>query len=84
MCCSQPEIVAHHLTRVCLADLRQGYWLKAGNLALSRSANVEAVSNIWRREYELLISAITASPMRLRKELDLYLALAPALAATEG
>jgi class 3 adenylate cyclase/tetratricopeptide (TPR) repeat protein len=79
---SQPEIVAHHLTRAGLADPAVGYWLKAGNLALSRSANVEAVKHL--KQGIELIQSITASPTRLRKELDLYLALAPALAATEG
>jgi class 3 adenylate cyclase/tetratricopeptide (TPR) repeat protein/ABC-type transport system involved in cytochrome c biogenesis ATPase subunit len=79
---SQPEIVAHHLTRAGLADPAVSYWLKAGNLALSRSANVEAVKHL--KQGIELTQSIPASPTRLRKELDLYLALAPALAATEG
>ena len=39
---SQPEIVAHHLTEAGLVEAAIDYWLKAGNLALSRSANAEA------------------------------------------
>ena len=42
---SQPEIVAHHFTEAGSAEPAIGYWLKAGNLALSRSANT-AVSHL--------------------------------------
>ncbi|MFZ2093143.1 MAG: adenylate/guanylate cyclase domain-containing protein, partial [Pseudolabrys sp.] len=37
---SQPEIVAHHFTEAGLAEPAIDYWLKAGNLALSRFPNV--------------------------------------------
>ncbi|HZA01788.1 MAG TPA: adenylate/guanylate cyclase domain-containing protein, partial [Hyphomicrobiaceae bacterium] len=40
---SEPEIVARHFTEAGLVDPAINYWLKAGNLALSRSANAEAV-----------------------------------------
>ena len=36
---SQPEIVAHHFAEAGLVEPAVAYWLKAGNLALSRSAN---------------------------------------------
>ena len=36
---TQPEIVAHHFTEAGLVEPAINYWLKAGNLALSRSAN---------------------------------------------
>jgi predicted ATPase len=36
---SQPEIVARHFTEAGLAEAAIGYWLKAGHLALRRSAN---------------------------------------------
>src|SRR6185312_6649798 len=36
---SQPEIVAHHFAEAGLVEPAVGYWLKAGNLALNRSAN---------------------------------------------
>jgi class 3 adenylate cyclase/tetratricopeptide (TPR) repeat protein len=79
---SQPEIVAHHLTEAGLVEPAIDYWLKAGNLALSRSANAEAVKHL-RKGIELTQSQ-APSPHRVRKELDLYLALGPAMAATEG
>jgi tetratricopeptide (TPR) repeat protein/ABC-type transport system involved in cytochrome c biogenesis ATPase subunit len=79
---SEPEIVAHHFTEAGLVDPAIEYWLKAGNLALSRSANVEAVKHL-RQGIELAQSQ-ALSAKRVRKELDFYLALGPAMAATEG
>jgi predicted ATPase/class 3 adenylate cyclase len=78
---SEPEIVAYHFTQAGLADPAIDYWLKAGNLALSRSANVEAAKH-FRQGAELVAQA--SSTTRARKELDLYLGLGPAMAATEG
>jgi class 3 adenylate cyclase/predicted ATPase/ABC-type transport system involved in cytochrome c biogenesis ATPase subunit len=79
---SQPEIAGYHFTAAGLVDLAINYWLKAGNLALSRSANAEAVKHL-RLGIELTRS-LAPSPERVRKELDFYLALGPAMAATEG
>jgi class 3 adenylate cyclase/tetratricopeptide (TPR) repeat protein/ABC-type transport system involved in cytochrome c biogenesis ATPase subunit len=79
---SQPEIVAHHFTQAGLVEPAIDYWLKAGNLALSRSANAEAVKHL-RQGIELAQSQ-GLSAERVRKELDFYLALGPAMAATEG
>src|SRR6476469_5892352 len=79
---SQPEIVARHFTEAGLVDPAIDYWLKAGSLALSRSANAEAVKHL-RQGIELTLSQ-APSPMRVGKERDFYLALGPAVAATEG
>jgi len=79
---SEPEIVAHHFTEAGLLDRGSDYWLKAGNLALSRSANAEAVKHL-RRGIELT-AAQDPSPERARRELDFYLALGPATTATAG
>ncbi len=79
---SQPEIVAHHFTEAGLVEPAIDYWLKAGNLALSRSANAEAVKHL-RQGIELMQSQAPAAK-RARKELDFYLALGPAISATEG
>ena len=79
---SQPEIVAHHFTQAGLVEPAIDYWLKAGNLALSRSANAEAVKHL-RQGIELTQSQAPPAK-RARKELDFYLALGPAMAATEG
>ena len=79
---SQPEIVARHFTEAGLLEPAIAYWLKAGNLALSRSANAEAVKHL-RKGLELTQSQ-APSDERVRQELKFYLALGPALAATEG
>jgi class 3 adenylate cyclase/tetratricopeptide (TPR) repeat protein len=79
---SVPELVAHHLTQAGLVDQATGYWLKAGNLALSRSANAEAAKHL-RRGMDLTLTQ-PPSPKRTRRELDFCLALGPALAATQG
>src|SRR5499427_6324379 len=79
---SQPEIVAQHFTAAGLVDPAIDYWLNAGHLALSRSANAEAVKHL--RQGIELTQSLAPSPERARKELDLYLALGPAVAATEG
>jgi len=79
---SAPEVVAHHFAEAGVLDRASDYWLKAGNLALSRSANAEAVQHL-RRGIEVTL-ALDPSPERVRKELDFYLALGPATTATEG
>jgi len=78
----EPEILARHFTEAGIVDLATSYWLKAGNLALSRSANAEAVKHL-RRGIELT-QELAQSHERFRKELDFYLSLGPAVAATEG
>jgi class 3 adenylate cyclase/tetratricopeptide (TPR) repeat protein len=78
----QPETLAYHFTEAGLGDPAIEYWLKAGHLALSRSANAEAVTHL-KRGIELILPQ-APSPQRARKELDFHLALGPAMAATEG
>jgi predicted ATPase/class 3 adenylate cyclase len=79
---SQPEILAHHFTQAGLVDPAIDYWLRAGHVALSRSANAEAVKHL--RQGIELTQSLVPSPERVRKELDFCLALGPAMAATEG
>src|SRR5262249_46726422 len=43
---SERKIVARHFTEAGLVDSAINYWLRAGNLALSRSANAEAVKHL--------------------------------------
>jgi tetratricopeptide (TPR) repeat protein/ABC-type transport system involved in cytochrome c biogenesis ATPase subunit len=79
---SQPEIVAHHFTEAGLVDPAVEYWLKAGHLALSRSENAEAAKHLGRG---IELTRFIAPPAkRAGKELKFYLALGPAMAATEG
>src|SRR5215469_188540 len=44
----QPELVAHHLTAAGNHERAVDQWLKAGQLAASRSANLEAIAHLQR------------------------------------
>ena len=43
---TQPELIAHHFARAELGENAVRYWLKAGATAVSRSANLEAISHL--------------------------------------
>jgi TOMM system kinase/cyclase fusion protein len=79
---TQPEIVAHHYTTAGLGEQAIPYWLKAGQQAVQRSANVEAISHL-TQGLELLKS-LPDTPERVQQELVLQLSLGPALIATRG
>jgi class 3 adenylate cyclase len=77
-----PELVAHHYTEAgCLAQAIP-YWKRAGQQALERSANLEAVRHL-STALELL-ATLPETPARAQQELDLQIALGPALMATKG
>jgi predicted ATPase/class 3 adenylate cyclase len=78
---SQPEILARHFTEAGIAKSAIDYWLKAGNLALDRSAN-DAVSHL--EQGLKLTPAIDDPILRNRSELLLQTSLGKALRATEG
>src|SRR5262249_16736040 len=74
---SQPEIVAHHFTEAGLVEPAVNYWLKAGHLALSRSANaavghlhqgLKQIPNInnpmVRNKWELLLQTSLGNSLR--------------------
>jgi class 3 adenylate cyclase/tetratricopeptide (TPR) repeat protein/ABC-type transport system involved in cytochrome c biogenesis ATPase subunit len=43
---SQPEVVAHHFTQAGLSEAAIEWWVKAGDRALDRSANNEAIAHL--------------------------------------
>ena len=43
---TQPELLAHHYTEAGLAEPAVGYWQRAGQRAVERSAYVEAISHL--------------------------------------
>ncbi|WP_426616075.1 AAA family ATPase [Bradyrhizobium sp. McL0616] len=79
---NDPEILAHHFTEAGLLEQATDYWLNAGKRAIGRSSNAGAVEHLTRGME--LTQQLPSSPQRDRKELDFYLALGPAVAATEG
>jgi predicted ATPase len=42
---AEPELLAHHLTAARLLEKAVRYWLRAGERATERSANVEAIGH---------------------------------------
>ena len=78
---SQPEIVAHHFTEAGLVESAINYWLKAGNLALSRSANA-AVGHLERGLK--LVPGIDDPMLRNKLELLLQTSLGNSLRTTKG
>jgi predicted ATPase len=79
---TQPELVAHHYTEAGLIEHAIGYWQRAGQQARQRSANQEAVQHLTKGL--ALLAMLPATPARAQRELDLQIALGPALMATKG
>jgi len=79
---TQPEVVAHHYTEASLADRAVGYWLRAGQRAVERSANLEAIAHLTKGLS--VLSLPSAGSDRLERELALRAALGPALMSTKG
>ena len=77
---TQPELLAQHYTEAGLAAQAMPYWQRAGQRALQRSANLEAVSH--SDGLGRCSSTLPETPERAQQELDLQLALGAALIAT--
>jgi hypothetical protein len=78
----QPELLAHHLTAAGLADRAIDFWLRAGQLAVGRSANREAISHL-TTALEMLGNR-PSTDEQMRRELEVQIALGPPLTATRG
>lgn len=78
----QPELVAHHYTEAGLVAEAIPFWQQAGQRAIDRSANVEAIAHL-SKGLELL-ERLPASPERVQQELALQLALGAPLLMTRG
>ena len=79
---TEPELVAHHYTEAGCYAQAVGYWQQAGQRAIQRSANVEAIAHL-RQGIELL-TTLPDTPARVQAELTLQTTLGPALMATRG
>jgi class 3 adenylate cyclase/tetratricopeptide (TPR) repeat protein len=79
---TQPELVAHHYTEANCPAQAIAYWHKAGVAAASKSANLEAVDQF--RRGLALVDMLSDMRERAERELDLQMALGPALVATKG
>ncbi|ALA60783.1 putative CyaI3 adenylate/guanylate cyclase [Nitrospira moscoviensis] len=79
---TQPELLASHYTGAGSKKEAIAYWLKAGQRAIGRSANAEAVAHI-TKGLELL-RTFPESPERTQQELQLQVALGTPLLMTKG
>jgi class 3 adenylate cyclase/predicted ATPase len=79
---AHPELLAHHYTEAGRTEQAIVYWQRAGQQALQRSANLEAVQHLIKG-IELL-ATLPETAARAQQELDLRIALGPALMATRG
>jgi len=79
---TEPELLAYHCSRAELAEKAAGYWLKAGTMAVSRSANLEAINHL--RNGLARLEGVASEQDRTRLELQLQLALGQALIAARG
>jgi predicted ATPase len=82
VCETQPELLAQHYTEAGLSVQAIPHWQRAAQQALQRSAHVEAINHL-TKGLELL-TTLPDTPGRAQQELDLQLALGPALMATKG
>ena len=74
---TQPELVARHYTDARRADLALPYWKKAGERALERSANYEAVDHF--SNVLAIVEGLPEGPNRDRQMLAARLRLAEAM-----
>jgi predicted ATPase len=79
---AEPELLAHHYTEAGETDEAIDQWLKAGQRAAERSANLEAIAHL-RRGLELL-EYLPDTVERARRELALQMALGMPLIAVQG
>jgi predicted ATPase len=79
---TQPELLAHHYTAAERGAEAIPYWQRAGQCAVERSANVEAVSH-FTQGLELL-KTLSNTPERSQQELALQLALGQPLRMIKG
>lgn len=79
---TQPELLARHCELAGMSDAAIGYWLRAGQSAFARSANIEAVAHL--RAGQALLPDLLDAEQCVRRELMLLRVLGPALIATTG
>jgi predicted ATPase len=79
---TQPELLAHHYTEASLITQALPYWQMAGQRALERSANAEAISHL-TKGLEVL-KLLPDTPERTQQELSLQATRCTALMNTRG
>ena len=79
---SEPELLAFHFTQASEADKAVPLWKRAGDIAVERSANREALNHFDRGL--TLLDTLANTTVRAEQELELRTALGPVLIASRG
>ena len=79
---TQPELLAQHYTEAGLGEQAIGYWQRAGQRAVARSAYVEAIHNLTKGL--AVLETLPDTRTRCQHELTLQCALGAPLIATKG
>jgi class 3 adenylate cyclase/predicted ATPase len=79
---TQPELLAHHYSGAGLLAQAIPYWHQAGQRAVQRSANAEALSHLTKGLEAL--TALPNTPERIQQELTLQIAMGGPLIAMKG
>ena len=79
---TEPELLAHHFSEAHLPETAIPYWISAGQLAINRTALVEAIAHL--NNGLGLIPTLPTPDSRDRLELDLCVALGTANMALRG
>jgi predicted ATPase len=79
---TQPELLAHHCTEAGLLAQAVGYWHKAGQRAIERSAHAEAMSHL--TQGLAVLQTLSETSERTRREVDMLIAMGVSLFATKG
>jgi class 3 adenylate cyclase/predicted ATPase len=79
---SEPELLAHHYTEAGLTEQAVSHCYKAGQRATERSAHMETINHLSKGL--ALLKTLPETPERTQQELDLQIALGPALMVIQG
>jgi class 3 adenylate cyclase/predicted ATPase len=79
---TQPELLAHHYTEAGLHEQAIAYWQQAGERAIVRSSNVEAIAHLTKGL--ALLKTLPETPARIKQDLALHITLGRPLMATRG
>ena len=82
MVATQPELLAHHLTEAGHPAQAVRYWQRAGERAVARSAQLEAISHL--KTGLAVLQTLPETAERMQQELLLQVTLGPALTNTKG
>jgi TOMM system kinase/cyclase fusion protein len=79
---TQPELLAYHYTEAGLTEYAIPYWQRAAKTAVQRHAYREAIEYLKRAL--ALLQAMPETPQLIRQEIEVQLALGPALMVVRG